>query len=125
MRADKIDFIRLRNASLRPMMASTDRSAMPPEDPPVKRIPIRSFVAALSYYTTASVNFSALACRRCRSSLDIHQPDPNQPDQFLGTCPSCGGWYRVASSSESGLTVLELPEPGQVDSTPPKGDGTG
>jgi hypothetical protein len=32
-------------------------------------------------------------CLRCEGPLDRHQPDVQQPDRVLGTCPTCGAWY--------------------------------
>jgi len=78
---------------------------------PVSRNAIRTFVANLSYYSIASDSLSALSCRACRSPLDIHQPNPNQPEQFLGTCSDCGRWYRLESAVQGGeVTVLQLPD---------------
>ena len=72
---------------------------------------IRSVSATLSYYHVAPDSFKTLACRRCRSPLDVHQPNPQQSDQFLGTCPTCNRWYLVApSSGDPGLIVMELPD---------------
>ncbi len=43
--------------------------------------------------------------------LDLHQPDPNQPDRFLSTCPGCGRWYWVVPKvGEEGFVMLDLPE---------------
>jgi hypothetical protein len=107
-------------------MAVVDRSTAPLEGPLVNRITIRSVVANLSYYRVATGNFSTLVCPSCRGSLDIHQPNLQQPDQFLGTCSLCGRWYRVASSiDETGLTVLELPEVVEITSPPPPPPASG
>ena len=95
-----------------------DRLAAPLEILPVKRLSVRKFVANLSYYSIAPESLATLHCRECRSPLDIHQPNPNQPDQFLGTCAGCGAWYRIGScAAEDLLTVVQLPEVGEVDPT--------
>ena len=68
-------------------------------------------MANLNYYCIVSAALSTLNCRSCRGPLDIHQPNPNQPDQFLGTCSDCNLWYRVESKPGEGrLTVMQLPE---------------
>ncbi len=47
--------------------------------------------------------------------MDIHQPDPAQPDRFLGTCPGCGRWYRIEDRPIAGqVVVVRLPEVGEV-----------
>ena len=93
----------------------------------MNRPSILPFIANLSYYLTAPANFARLRCRGCRNAMDIHQPDPNRADQFLGTCSGCGRWYRVGLSTDgAGLVVLDLPEVDQVEASPPASkDGTG
>jgi hypothetical protein len=86
----------------------------------VNRFSNRPFTASLFYHIVASDSFPTLTCRGCRGFLDIHQPDPTQPGQFLATCSNCGRWYRAAySTMESELIVLDLPEVGQIPATPP------
>src|SRR3954453_15259112 len=93
------------------LMASRSKSTTQQEALHVKRIAIRTFVANLTYYRTVPDSISALNCRVCRSPLDIHQPNPSQPEQFLATCPDCGRWSRVESTSGGGeVMILELPE---------------
>lgn len=75
------------------------------------RMVIRSALVNVRSYEIEAGQLSRLACHRCRSSLDLHQPDPNQPGQFLGICPDCGRWYRVESRTEdSKALVVVLPE---------------
>ena len=38
---------------------------------------------------------SEVVCVRCQSTLERHQPDEEQPDRLLGTCPGCGAWYLI------------------------------
>jgi hypothetical protein len=93
---------------------------MPPEGLPVNRTTIRTRVATLSYYSLVAESLWALNCRGCRSPLDIHQPNPNQPDHFLATCADCGCWYRVGSMSEDGrITLLQLPDFSELDGPDP------
>jgi hypothetical protein len=37
-------------------------------------------------------------CQTCQTVLDLCQPDLNEPDRFLATCPGCGEWFLVDSS---------------------------
>ena len=79
------------------------------------RLAIRSVTVSVALYSISAVRLSELSCRKCRTPLDIHQPDPNQPDKFLGTCSGCGCWYRVeAKLSEARATVMQLPELSEV-----------
>ena len=83
----------------------------------MKRSPTRSVSVLLTSYTIAADRLATLACRGCRSDLDLHQPDPTRPHDFLGTCPTCGRWCRVELEDEAGrITVVELPA---VADTPP------
>ncbi|HWE37458.1 MAG TPA: hypothetical protein VG406_12890 [Isosphaeraceae bacterium] len=36
-----------------------------------------------------------IGCRRCGRALELNQPDPDDPDRWLGTCPACGCWQVV------------------------------
>jgi uncharacterized protein YbaR (Trm112 family) len=106
-----------------PLMPSRSRSTTTQEAPHVKRIAIRTFVANLIYYCTVPDSISALNCRGCRSPLDLHQPNPSQPEQFLATCPDCGRWSRVESTSGGGpVTIVELPEVGEINGPAPAAD---
>jgi hypothetical protein len=86
----------------------------------VNRFLPRQFVASLSYYVATSESFPSLYCGGCRSSLDLHQPDPNRSEHFLGACSNCGRWYRVMfGSKDTELIVLELPEVDQIEANVP------
>jgi hypothetical protein len=96
---------------------------MPLEGLPVKRTTIRTRVATLSYYSLVAESLWALNCRGCRSPLDIHQPNPNQPDHFLATCANCGRWYRVESRGKGGrITLLQLPDLSELEGPAPDQD---
>ena len=93
------------------VVVGVDRTVRLLEGPAVNRIPMQTYSAKLSYYSVVLDSVSALNCRSCRSPLDIHQPSPIHPNQFLGTCTECGCWYRVAALTENGqILVLKLPE---------------
>lgn len=47
-------------------------------------------------------------CPRCRSPLDLHQPDPDRPDRLLATCGGCGAWYLPGHAA--GGELLRLPD---------------
>ena len=70
-----------------------------------------------------------LDCRECRTSLDIHQPNPAQPDQFLGTCQDCGArGIRIDGSSEAtgrGLVDPAPRRPGRFNLPDPDRDRDG
>lgn len=46
-----------------------------------------------------------LACRRCGVALDLHQPEPDDPDLMLGTCLECGAWFAIRVEGISALIV--------------------
>ena len=95
------------------------RSQKRREGPPMNRTQARTFLTHLTYYSVDLQDFAGLSCRGCRSLLDLHQPDSNQSEQFLGTCTSCGCWYRIETSGEDGrITVLQLPTVAEIHQPP-------
>jgi ssDNA-binding Zn-finger/Zn-ribbon topoisomerase 1 len=34
-------------------------------------------------------------CPECGTTLDLHQPDPFQPERMLGICPDCKTWVLI------------------------------
>jgi hypothetical protein len=36
-----------------------------------------------------------ISCPRCGADLSLHQPDLDQPQRLLATCPECRSWYLV------------------------------
>lgn len=84
----------------------------PPKGSLVKPKATRSYVASLTYQVIEPTLLGTLACRKCRGPLDLHQPNPQQPFLFLGTCPGCGQWYTIGSADrdDAPMTVLELPD---------------
>lgn len=50
-------------------------------------------------------------CKKCKSKVEVHQPDVSNCDRFLATCP-CGVWYIIdLISSDSGKAIESvLPE---------------
>ena len=51
---------------------------------------------------------SEVLCTGCDASLDIHQPDPESPDRFLGTCPDCGAWFLIDDQVHLMILVPDL-----------------
>ncbi len=51
---------------------------------------------------------SGIACRRCGEPLDLSQPDPQDPDRWLGTCAGCGGWHLVELIDEERMALVVL-----------------
>ncbi len=81
----------------------------------MSRTVLRSALVSVFSYRVEARRLSRLLCRRCRSPLDLHQPNPNQPEQFLGTCMDCGQWFRVeAKAGERRALVIQLPEIDEV-----------
>jgi hypothetical protein len=59
------------------------------------RVPLRTpLISALEFRARASEVMES-SCLNCGSPLDMHQPDAESPDVFLGVCADCGRWYRV------------------------------
>ena len=75
------------------------------------RLLIRSALVPVVSFLVKAEQLLELVCQRCRSPMDLHQPDSNQPDQFLATCPRCGLWVRAeAKADERTAVVVQLPE---------------
>jgi hypothetical protein len=34
-----------------------------------------------------------VCCLNCDSPLELHQPDEEESQRFVGTCAECGRWY--------------------------------
>jgi hypothetical protein len=49
-------------------------------------------------------------CARCQEVLDRHQPDDEQPDRLLGTCPQCSAWYLIDARTR---VMYVLPDMGE------------
>jgi hypothetical protein len=76
----------------------------------MNRKTLRTHDVTLSYSVVATAGLSDLRCPACKSFLDIHQPDPIQPERILGTCSECGAWHliEVLDATEQ-MIVLQLP----------------
>lgn len=49
-------------------------------------------------------SFRVVVCPHCRSLLELHQPDSEQPDRLLGTCEGCKAWCLI--DRERGMMAL-------------------
>jgi hypothetical protein len=61
--------------------------------------------------TAMNDGITSLCCPDCQVALDLHQPDPDDPTQLLGSCGCCSKWFfAVELDSEWNETLLlELP----------------
>ncbi len=51
-----------------------------------------------------------LSCPACDLLMDLHQPDPRDPDLLLGTCPKCGAWHLIETAPDQvGVAIVTLP----------------
>lgn len=84
----------------------------------VRQNSLRSTSATLNYSTVQASRLTRLGCHRCRSTLEIHQPDVERPDQLLAICPRCGAWFRVETrAGEAQGVMISIPEAPTVGPT--------
>ena len=77
----------------------------------MRREPFWSTSATFHCSTVRSSRLTELTCQKCRSILDILQPNVDRPDQFLATCPGCGSWFRVETrAGEPRGVMVSLPD---------------
>jgi len=50
----------------------------------------------------------AIACLRCGSLLEVHQPDAALPDRMVATCEACRAWHLLDRTPDAGPAVLVL-----------------
>ena len=63
----------------------------------------------LSVTTLPFAKLGGMECPSCGCGLDLCQPDPNQTDRFIATCPGCGEWSLVSyRSDENSIRVVSL-----------------
>jgi len=81
------------------------------------RMVTRSALISICSYAMDARQLGTLSCQCCRSPLDLHQPNPDRPDQFLGTCSACGRWFRVEAKADEGrICVVLIPEVEEIRS---------
>ena len=59
-------------------------------------------------------------CPSCGADLEVHQPQPDQPNRLLGTCDECGTWAIFDFNHKTKTSELVSMFPG-----PPKGGPSG
>ena len=61
--------------------------------------------------TIANDGVESLCCPDCQITLDLHQPDIDQPAQLIGTCGCCSRWFLLVEIDFDGgeMLMLELP----------------
>jgi hypothetical protein len=59
-----------------------------------------------------------VCCLNCGAPLEIHQPDADEPQRFVGTCGGCGLWYLLDWVPRSGEgLMLMLPTHEELQAT--------
>jgi uncharacterized protein YbaR (Trm112 family) len=65
----------------------------------------------LNYSFEIVTDLATLKCQVCKGFIEIHQPNPVEPERILGTCPQCGLWYLIESQEKiDQIMVLQLPD---------------
>ena len=58
-------------------------------------------------------------CPDCEGALDLHQPDPRNPDRILGVCERCSGWLLMdLRPDQTGWIGVPLPDAAFFRDTP-------
>jgi hypothetical protein len=54
---------------------------------------------------------NSLCCPECQVTLNLHQPDEEQPSQLLGTCDCCSRWFFLVENELDcdDMLLIELP----------------
>jgi uncharacterized protein YbaR (Trm112 family) len=81
--------------------------------PSPKPVPMAPTLLPFAVRTIASGRGArALCCPKCRSPLNLIQPDENEPSRLLGTCDRCSKWaFLVELEPEWRKALLvELPD---------------
>ncbi len=80
-------------------------------------IPVQFELAASRVLTQSWTE--SLCCPHCQVSLNLHQPDLEQPSQLLGTCDDCSRWFYLVESELDweGTLLFELPSPEAIRAT--------
>lgn len=48
---------------------------------------------------------AGVLCPRCRTEVDLTQPDREAPERLIGVCPECRAWYVVDLEARAVLTL--------------------
>ncbi len=56
----------------------------------------------------SSGNSNGLDCPDCKSRMDLHQPDMQNPRRILGICPECQGWNLIDMAEDGRVKMTRL-----------------
>ena len=59
------------------------------------RVPIHSPLKIVLEIKSAEFDLVGSACPGCEQSLDVMQPDAEDPGRFLGVCNGCRTWFHI------------------------------
>ena len=83
----------------------------------MNRVRIRStLISAMDLQVETSKVFDS-KCLECDSTMDMHQPDSDDPALFLGVCADCGRWYRIELDA-AGERIWYLAVPTRAETEP-------
>jgi hypothetical protein len=59
---------------------------------------------------------NSLCCPECEVTLNLHQPDEDQPSQLLGTCDCCSRWFFLVENELDcdDMLLFELPNAEEI-----------
>jgi hypothetical protein len=73
----------------------------------------RSVSVILGLFRIPLLPNDLVRCPACDGDLDLHQPDPGDPDRLLGVCEECGDWFLMdLMPDQAEWMVVPLPEVG-------------
>ncbi len=85
----------------------------------MNRVQTRSTLISVRELRAEASQIFDSQCLECDSSMEIHQPNSEDPSLFLGVCADCGRWYRI-EFVESDERICYLSVPGRADLQPGK-----
>jgi uncharacterized protein YbaR (Trm112 family) len=56
-----------------------------------------------------------VGCPKCGQTLDLHQPDPDQPDRNLAICGDCKAWYLIDYAVGTMVLLPDEEDPSHPD----------
>jgi hypothetical protein len=69
------------------------------------RVAVTTSATRIAFCPDGSVLAS---CLRCEGGLTLHQPEPQEPHRFLGTCPDCRAWHYIDCSPDGKEATIVL-----------------
>jgi hypothetical protein len=83
----------------------------------MNRVQIRSTMIRVLELNADTSQVLDSRCLECDSPMDMHQPNSDDPEIFLGVCAECGRWFRIEVDVE-GDRIWCLAVPGKADVEP-------